>query len=81
MRRPDQRKTPPGRVALGEAVVERGIDGSNGATIGANDPPCQCHIRGAICLVCRRWDKRIRGHEQRTEFMQRHAVGKRAAGG
>lgn len=38
------------------------------AKIGANDsssPACQCHIVGAICLACRRWDRTIRGIEQR----------------
>lgn len=55
------------------------------AKIGANDSSslaCQCHIVGAICLACRRWDRTIRGIEQRqADALRLQAHAHRVAGG
>lgn len=48
----------------------------------ANDPGCTCHLVGAICFACHRWDRRIRSIEaRRADSLRRQALGNVAAGG
>jgi hypothetical protein len=82
MPRPDQMKTPGGSRASGEAVADRGIDQTNHIALGASGPACQCRINPSGCLVCRRFDKIIRGIEaRRADSLRRQSLGARAAGG
>lgn len=47
----------------------------------AHDPGCHCRA-GAICIVCLKWNRRIRQIEQRrADSLRLQDLGRRAAGG
>lgn len=44
----------------------------------SSNPGCTCHLAGAICLACRRWDIKIRRIEaRRASSLLRQALGSR----
>lgn len=65
MLRPDLPVKTPGRgngTGAGEAAVV-GDHGADSAMQGTDG--CQCRLNPSGCLVCRRWDRTIRGIEAR----------------
>jgi hypothetical protein len=71
MRRPDV-KTP----AVGAAGA-KGHTKDDAENCNAHGPnACQCRINKSGCLVCRRWDKRIRGIDaRRADPLRRQNMG------
>lgn len=83
MLRPDPSK---GNAPVVRGAGEAAEIGNLGKQITAHcpiaDPAYMCHLPGTVCLFCRRWDRTIRGIEdRRADSLRRQALGRRAAGG
>lgn len=85
MHRPNE-ETPAGRRALGESVVEKGIDGRQSSAQGATNELLAAHFccckPGVPCIFCLRWDRKIRaGNARRADPLWRQAPERRVVSG
>lgn len=79
MRRPDVKTPLAGAGGAGEATEAGNLSADSTAP---GTMHCQCRLNFPGCLVCRRWDRTIRGIEaRRADSLRRQSMGTLAFGG